>query len=359
LSTIVKIPDTRDKGEPQTEVNVGVQGATLAPLTGTNLKSLENPSGSSEDSPSESSIHTGEELDDLNVKPVLEATIASYNISRRTIVDTLKERAQQHVDNALKLKEGGPISDQEYIRIAREVVNYEVKHYVVKKHLHTQRSESMVSSHDTAIMHSKAFRVTGKQKEPEIGQLDTQQGRAGPSSSQLSRTEIILPETKTAPTVSTSMDEDHRAPFHKPPPANWRDRVHAQWARNQAQRETGQSLISDQGVVFDGHILYDAWTIPWDTPDTGGDKEVDTTVKRELEHSTLTESKTAGLSANYNRHTAKHAHFIGNTSITPMSQQFYPGRLNPGADPLLGPRLMDHQDEDPEPEDIASSPSRN
>jgi hypothetical protein len=79
----------------------------------------------------------------------------------------------------------------------------------------------MELSHDTAIMHSKAFRVTGKQKESEIRQLDTQQGCAGPSSSQLSRMEIIPPETKTAPMVSTSMDEDHCAPFHKPPPANW------------------------------------------------------------------------------------------------------------------------------------------
>jgi hypothetical protein len=91
---IVEIPNTRDEGKPQTEVNVGVQGATLAPLTGTNLKSLENPSGSSKDSPSKSSIHTGEELDNSDVETVLEATIASYNISRRTIVDALKERAQ-------------------------------------------------------------------------------------------------------------------------------------------------------------------------------------------------------------------------------------------------------------------------
>jgi hypothetical protein len=91
LPTIVEIPDTRDEGEPQAEVNIGMQGATLAPLTGTNLKSLENPSGSSRDSPSESSIHTGKELDDSDIETALEATIASYNISRRTIVDTLKE----------------------------------------------------------------------------------------------------------------------------------------------------------------------------------------------------------------------------------------------------------------------------
>jgi hypothetical protein len=65
---------------------------------------------------------------------VLVATIAFYNISRRTIVVALKERAWRHIDNALKLKEGGLILDQEYIRIAREVVNYEEKCYVVKKH---------------------------------------------------------------------------------------------------------------------------------------------------------------------------------------------------------------------------------
>jgi hypothetical protein len=138
LPTIVEIPDTGEEGEPQTDVNIRVQGATLAPLIGTNLKSLENPSGSSEDSASKSSIHTGKELEDSDVETVLEATIASYNISRRTIVDALKEQAWRHIDNALKLKEGGLISDQEYIRIAKEVVNYKAKCYIVKKHLHTK-----------------------------------------------------------------------------------------------------------------------------------------------------------------------------------------------------------------------------
>jgi hypothetical protein len=256
LPAIIEVSNTGDEGEPRTEVDVDTLGATPTPLT---------------DSANESSVHTGEELDDSDVETTLEAVIASHNISKRSIIDALKERTRRHVDDALRLKEGGPISDHEYIGIAREVANYEAGRYAAKRLLRGSRTPSITSSHGTAIMHAKAFVAIGKRKEPELGFDDAHYGRAGPSSSQQSKTEVVPPETRTVPTESTSMDEDQRAPFYKPPPADWRDRVNSQRARNHSQKEMGWTLIPDQGVVFDGHIPYDAWAR--DTPAPGGDKE--------------------------------------------------------------------------------------
>jgi hypothetical protein len=82
-------------------------------------------------------------------------------------------------------------------------------------------------------------------------------------------------------------------------------------------------------------------------------------VKRESVKPTLhPEPKTASLIEHHDRHVTKRAHFIGNTSITPMSQQFYPGRLSQGADPLLGPRFVDQQHKEIENEDRGPGPPR-
>jgi hypothetical protein len=355
LPAIIEVSDTGDEGEPRTEVDVDTLGATPTPLTGMSSELLEYPQNMTEDSANESSVHTGEELDDSDVETTLEAVIASHNISKRSIIDALKERTRRHVDDALRLKEGGPISDHEYIRIAREVANYEAGRYAAKRLLRGSRTLSITSSHGMAIMHAKAFVAIGKRKEPELGFDNDHYRSAGPSSSQQSKTEVVPPETKTVPTESTSMDEDQRAPFYKPPPADWRDRVNSQRARNHSQKEMGWTLIPDQGVVFDGHIPYDAWARDAQAP--GGDKETNTEVKRESVKPTLhPEPKTASLIEPHDRHVTKRAHFIGNTSITPMSQQFYPGRLSQGADPLLGPRFVDQQHKEIENEDRGPGP---
>jgi hypothetical protein len=348
LPAIIEVSDTGDEGEPRTEVDVDTLGATPTPLTGMSSELLEYPQNMTEDSANESSVHTGEELDDSDVETTLEAVIASHNISKRSIIDALKERT-------LRLKEGGPISDHEYIRIAREVANYEAGRYAAKRLLRGSRTPSITSSHGTAIMHAKAFVAIGKRKEPELGFDNDHYRSAGPSSSQQSKTEVVPPETKTVPTESMSMDEDQRAPFYKPPPADWRDRVNSQRARNHSQKEMGWTLIPDQGVVFDGHIPYDAWARDAQAP--GGDKETNTEVKRESVKPTLhPEPKTASLIEPHDRHVTKRAHFIGNTSITPMSQQFYPGRLSQGADLLLGPRFVDQQHKEIENKDRGPGP---
>lgn len=359
LPTIIEIPDIRNNRGPRTEVDANVQEATPTPLTGMSSELLEHPQELSGDSDNESSVHTGEELDDSDSETTMEAILASYNISKRPIIDALKERTLRHVDSALKLRGEGPVSDQEYIKIAREVMNYEAKRYVAKRLLHGPRTASMASSHESAILHARAFRSKGKAKELDIETSNARDGRNGSNRSQESKVEIVPPGPKTAPTISTSMDGDHRAPYYKPPPADWRDRVNSQRARNQTQREVGWTSIPDQGVVFDGHIPYDAWAKPWTAYDAGRDKDADTAVKRESEQPILNpESRTTGLAATHGRPATRHAHFIGNTSITPMSQQFYPGRLSPGVDPLLGPRVVDHQYEDTEPEDRAPSTTR-
>ena len=53
-----------------------------------------------------------------------------------------------------------------------------------------------------------------------------------------------------------------RQPYHRPLPPNWWNQVNTQWARNDEIRDTGQTKIPDQGVVFDNHLPWDVWANP-------------------------------------------------------------------------------------------------
>lgn len=89
----------------------------------------------------------------------------------------------------------------------------------------------------------------------------------------------------------------------------------------------GHTDLPDRGVTFVGHVPYDA-RLQQAVPDI----RITTTepvVKEELEHRPT-------------QITLRCSRLIGNTSITPLSQQTYPGRLNPAYDPLLGQRPVDN-----------------
>jgi hypothetical protein len=82
--------------------------------------------------------------------------------------------------------------------------------------------------------------------------------------------------------------------------------------------------------MFVGHVPYDVWMSPHRPLPNITVIPTEPVVKDELTH-----------------HAAhvmlRRPNFVGNTSITPMSQQVYPGHLNPSSDPLLGSQIADSQ----------------
>jgi hypothetical protein len=180
--------------------------------------------------------------------------------------------------------------------MACEMARREGERYLDKKHARSPGTASIASSHPSMI--------------PERIQWAEQP--TGP---------------KTGPTASTSMNNDQHV-YHRPPPPDWIDRVNTQKARDDTLRRFGNTEIPDQGVVFEGHVPYDAWTSPRRPTPNIAVATTELVVKEEsMPHPTHVMLRCTN--------------FIGNTSITPMSQQVYPGCLNPVSDPLLGPRSTD------------------
>jgi hypothetical protein len=212
------------------------------------------------------------------------------------IMAALKERVLRHLDNALECSQNINPSEKEYNEMACEMARRKGEQYLDKKRARSPGRASIVSSHPSMI--------------PERIQWAEQP--TGP---------------KTGPMASTSMNNDQHV-YHRLPPPDWIDRVNTQKARDDTLRRFGNTEIPDQVVVFEGHVPYDAWTSPCRPTLNIAVATTEPVVKEESVPSPM-------------HVTLRCTNFIGNTSITPMSQQVYPGCLNPISDPLLGPRSVD------------------
>jgi hypothetical protein len=166
-------------------------------------------------------------------------------------------------------------------------------------------------------------------------------------SSKLSQRESAAPPMEvprqnmaTVITESTSQESGLFRPAKRPPPSDWGDRLRLQRARNGALLANRTTEIPDQEVVFQGSCPYD---MRERSPPPGGGVNPTTgsVVKQGSLHSTQRGDKLVTIRT-------RRAQFISNTSITPMSQQHYPGRLNPNCDPLIGPRFVTITEEEHE-----------
>jgi hypothetical protein len=182
--------------------------------------------------------------------------------------------------------------------MARDMATHEGTCYIKKRCAWSLGTASIMSSHPSMI--SERIQWTSRPSAPE-----------------------------TEPSASTSVGQDQHI-YHQPPPPDWLDRVNSQRAREDALRSFGRTSIPNQGVTFVGHVPYDVWTFPC----------------RPLLNITVipTEPVVKDESTHHVAHiTLRHPNFVSNTLITPMSQQVYPGHLNPSSDPLLGSRIVGSQ----------------
>ena len=156
-------------------------------------------------------------------------------------------------------------------------------------------------------------------------------------------TEVPHKKATTVVTESTSQESGHHQTVRRPPPSNWGERVRLQRARNGALHNNGTTEILDQQVIFQDSCPYDMRERS-PPPEGYGNCDADSAVKQESSPSAdyPTPKRDSLVTIR-----ARHTHFVGNTSITPMSQQYYPGRLNANYDPLTGPRFTTITEEGP------------
>jgi hypothetical protein len=289
-------------------------GTSFTPVTG---MSSALPTVGSEIPNSDEGRSTDEDEASSGVDRELTNVFIGLDITEGDILDALKERVIRHYNKAIEtIGEGFP-SPEDYLRRITALATWEGKRYVKKRSTRKSGKASITSSRSG--MHSGRTSSSVSEKGNPIlpGRPATRQ----PPTEQGSAVEIVPPEGATvAPSMSTSVTDEQK-PFQRPAPSGWADRVNAQRARNDFRRSGEHTSIPDQGIVFQGHIPYDAWATrirPVAALET---------VKEESVQPTM-------------RAATRRAHFLGNTSITPMSQQYYPGRINPTTDPLLGSRIV-------------------
>ena len=205
----------------------------------------------------------------------------------------------------------------------------EAERYVRKREARGTSSVSVTSS----VPYQQLAAYDRKGKRPMVA--SGSETKTSVKESMAPPTEVPQPGPTTVITVSTSQESGHFQPMNRPPPANWGERVRLQRARLGELKSNGYSNIPDQGVMFMDSCLYDMRERS--PPPTNRSRDVaEPTVKDETSSFILHNHPEVG---NLVTTCARHTHFIGNTSITPMSQQHYPGRLNNEYDPLIGPRF--------------------
>jgi len=277
-------------------------------------------------------VVSGDELHDSDADDALDAIWAVNEITNIAIITALNERVFRHLDVALALDKEKNLTNAEYTRMAQNLATLEARRYVKKRATRGTSNVSITSSRSRASAgQPRSDKQEGKrpsfgstpsrQASPEIGSIPSDDGNT---------TSRVIP---SVPTESTSQESGHRSTVMRPPPSNWGERVCLQRARNGALSTIGVTSIPDQEVIFQDSCPYDMRArSPQD-----GEQDVPTAgpaVKQDSQSLSAPSITRPTLTQ------TKRARFTGHTAVSPMSQQHYPGRLNPDNDPLTGPRTM-------------------
>ena len=282
------------------------------------------------DRDSDPEVPSGHELHDSDAEGELNAVWAFHRITNETIIAALTDRVYRHLNAVIKLDKRS-LTDDEYNQRANDLALLEARQYAKKRDRCGTSNASLTSSRSRASTDSVAInRWEGKRptvmRSPETG-------------SPAPRTQNMASQATTIPTESTSQESGPRS-LVRPPPANWGERVRLQRARNGDLNTNGSTSIPDQEVIFQESCPYDMRA----RSPLAGDHDAQTTdavVKEESVQPPVHRTpRPLGEAAN----PMKRTRFIGNTSIIPMSQQYYPGRLNRDCDTLLGSRYVDNQE---------------
>jgi hypothetical protein len=330
LPPIVEHPDSGQDADYE-EVYPGTPGLGLTPLTGMSLE-LQGTSVGAQESDPEEGVASGNKLHDLEADDALDSIWAVNEITNQSIIAALNERVYRHLNAALALDDEKNPDQKEYIRMAQTLAMLEARRYARKKLQRGTSDASITSSRSRTSAGPTTDRQKGKRplRPPPVSRAVSPEAGPAPSSSEA----VPLPVATTTITESTSQESGHHSTVIRPPPANWGDRVRLQRARNGALTAIGTTTIPDQDVIFQDSCPYDMRIRSPLGPEPGT-LLADPAIKQESPRPSV---PPVLIGARGVTTRTKRTRFIGNTSITPMSQQHYPGRLNLDSDPLLGPR---------------------
>ena len=286
LAPVLELPEEGYQGGPRLEVLSDTNGASLTPLTGVSSE-LQRMIADNPSSDSKGGIASGEEVDDTDPED-LETIWVTHGIAKTAIKTVLSERVHRHVREELQRNKKLNPTPLQRTQMVQNLAIVEAQRYAVKQE---KRGSSTASITSTLSHYTYSPKVDTPDKErPMVASRPN--SRASQRESVAPPTEVPQRRTATAITESTSQESGHFRPIRRPPPSNWRERVRLQRARNGALSAIGTS---------EGYL----------------DHTTESVVKQESSHSTRRGDELITLRT-------RRTQVVGNTPITPMSQQHYP-----------------------------------